>query len=157
MRAETRVRIDTAAGTIVVALDEQRAPKTVANFLRYVDSQRYTGGQFHRTVKTSPDNQPKKLVKINVIQAQPLPGSGGFDPIPLERTSVTGLHHEDGTISRARTGPDSAQGQFFICIGPQPELDFGGKRNADQQGLAAFGKVVEGMEVARKIQMSSAV
>ena len=77
-------------------------------------------------------------------------------PIPLERTSVTGIRHLDGTVSMARNGPDTATRDFFICIGPQPELDFGGKRNPDGQGFAAFGQVVTGMEVVRKIQSAPA-
>jgi len=76
----------------------------------------------------------------------------GFPAIALERTNVTGLLHKNGVISMARGGPDSATNQFFICIGDQPELDFGGKRNADGQGFAAFGRVVIGMDVVEAIQ-----
>jgi peptidyl-prolyl cis-trans isomerase A (cyclophilin A) len=77
-----------------------------------------------------------------------------FPAIPLERTSVTGLKHLDGTLSMARAAADTAKSSFFICIGNQPELDFGGKRNADGQGFAAFGRVISGMDVVRKIQAS---
>jgi peptidyl-prolyl cis-trans isomerase A (cyclophilin A) len=156
LSAETRVRIDTTLGVIVVSLDEKRAPKTVANFLRYVDAGQYNGGRFHRTVKVAPDNQPVNSVKIEVIQGGPAVGQTAFPPIALERTSVTGLKHIDGAISMARGGPDTATGDFFICIGAQPELDFGGKRNADGQGFAAFGKVLSGMEVVQKIQQAPA-
>ena len=62
-----------------------------------------------------------------------------------------GIKHIDGAISMARDGPDTATGDFFICVGAQRELDFGGKRNPDGQGFAAFGRVVKGMEVVRKI------
>jgi peptidyl-prolyl cis-trans isomerase A (cyclophilin A) len=79
-----------------------------------------------------------------------------FPPIKLERTRDTGLAHKDGTISMARDGPDTATSDFFVCIGDQPELDFGGKRNPDGQGFAAFGKVVKGMEVVKKIQAAPA-
>jgi peptidyl-prolyl cis-trans isomerase A (cyclophilin A) len=79
-----------------------------------------------------------------------------FPPIPLERTSETGLSHKDGTISMARGDPDTATSDFFICVGDQPELDFGGKRNPDGQGFAAFGKVVRGMNVVRLIQTARA-
>jgi peptidyl-prolyl cis-trans isomerase A (cyclophilin A) len=75
-----------------------------------------------------------------------------FPPIKLERTRDTKLAHKNGTISMARDGPDTATSDFFICIGDQPELDFGGKRNPDGQGFAAFGKVIKGMEVVKKIQ-----
>src|SRR5262249_24598311 len=79
-----------------------------------------------------------------------------FAPIKLERTSVTGVKHVDGAISMARDGPDTATGDFFLCVGDQPELDFGGKRNPDGQGFAAFGRVVEGMDVVRAINASKA-
>ena len=73
-------------------------------------------------------------------------------PIRHETTKETGLKHLDGTLSMARMEPGTASTEFFICIGDQPELDFGGRRNPDGQGFAAFGKVVEGMDVVRKIQ-----
>ncbi|HUR36217.1 MAG TPA: peptidylprolyl isomerase, partial [Terriglobales bacterium] len=76
----------------------------------------------------------------------------GMEPIALERTTATGLKHVDGAISMARDGPDTATSDFFLCVGPQPELDFGGKRNPDGQGFAAFGRVTKGMDVVRKIQ-----
>ena len=144
------VTIATEIGSIDVEIDTVHAPATAANFLRYVDAGLYDGGQFHRTVK--PDNQPGNAVKIEVIQAGPREGTTGFAPIALERTSATGLAHLDGTISMARGEPDSATSDFFICIGDQPSLDFGGKRNPDGQGFAAFGRVVRGMEIARRIQ-----
>ena len=74
-----------------------------------------------------------------------------FPPIPLERTSQTGILHTDGAVSMARGGPDTATHSFFICIGDQPSLDYGGMRNPDGQGFAAFGTVVAGMEVVRAI------
>lgn len=152
--AATRVTIETDLGAIEVEIDEARAPATAANFLRYVDVGRYNGGRFHRTVK--PDNQPASPVKIEVIQGGAVPESPGWAAIALERTSVTGLRHVDGAISMARSGPDTATSDFFICLGAQPELDFGGKRNPDGQGFAAFGRVVAGMDVVRKIQRAPA-
>jgi peptidyl-prolyl cis-trans isomerase A (cyclophilin A) len=146
------VVIQTEKGEIVVEVDKGKAPATAANFLRYVDAKRFDAGLFHRTV--TPDNQPTDKVRIQVIQAGVSAENAkkAFDPIKLERTSKTGLKHEDGTISMARDGPDSATFDFFICIGAQPELDFGGKRNPDGQGFAAFGRVVKGMDVVKKIQ-----
>ena len=91
------------------------------------------------------------------IEADPSRTSEFAPPIPLERTSTTGLRHLDGTLSMARDAPDTARDSFSICIGDQPELDFGGKRNPDGQGFAAFGKVVKGMDVVRKIQAAPAV
>jgi peptidyl-prolyl cis-trans isomerase A (cyclophilin A) len=147
------VAIETSLGEIRVALDPVRAPVTTANFLRYVDEHFYDDTSFYRTVR--PDNQPDNPVKIEVVQGGLDDESGaGYGPIPLERTSVTGVKHLDGTISMARAAPDTASSEFFICLGDQPELDFGGKRNPDGQGFAAFGRVVAGMDVVRKIHRS---
>ena len=149
-----RVLVQTELGDIVVEVDQAKAPNTAANFLKYVDAGHYNGGIWHRTVKL--DNQPESTVKIEVIQAGVNPefAKSGFAPIALERTSVTGLLHKDGAISMARGMPDSATSGWFICINDQPSLDFGGARNPDGQGFAAFGRVVKGMDVARKIQMA---
>jgi peptidyl-prolyl cis-trans isomerase A (cyclophilin A) len=97
---------------------------------------------------------PNDAIAIEVIQGGINPARSGElnPPIALERTSETGLRHLDGTISMARLTPDSAVSDFFICINDQPELDFGGRRNPDRQGFAAFGSVEEGMEVVRTIQ-----
>jgi peptidyl-prolyl cis-trans isomerase A (cyclophilin A) len=143
-------------GDIEVELDVVHAPVTTANFLHYVKAGFYQGGLFHRTVTLQ--NQPQSAVKIEVIQAgiNPRHAKDVLPPIALERTNKTGLHHLDGTISMARGVADSADTDFFICIGDQPELDFGGKRNPDGQGFAAFGQVVRGMDVVRKIQSSAA-
>ena len=118
--ATVLVTIVTTLGSIHVALDDERAPKTVANFLWYVHHGAFDGGRFHRTVTTHPDNQPHNRVKIDVIQATNAPG---WDkrlrpPVAFEPTSRTGIHHRDGTISMARDpGLDTAQTDFFICIG----------------------------------------
>ena len=147
-----RVRVQTELGDIVIEVDPLRAPLTTANFLKYVDGGHYDGGVFHRTVKM--DNQPESTVKIEVIQASVNPDRAkeGFAAIPLERTSVTGILHKDGVVSMARGAPDSATSGWFVCINDQPSLDFGGNRNPDGQGFAAFGRVITGMDVVRKIQ-----
>jgi peptidyl-prolyl cis-trans isomerase A (cyclophilin A) len=149
-----RVLVQTELGDIEIAVDAAHAPATAANFLRYVDDGQYDGGTFHRTVKM--DNQPDNLVKIEVIQAgvRTEKAKEGFPAIPLERTSVTGVLHKDGAVSMARGAPDSATSGWFICINDQPSLDFGGTRNPDGQGFAAFGRVVRGMDVVRKIQQA---
>jgi cyclophilin family peptidyl-prolyl cis-trans isomerase len=153
---QVRVLIQTEKGSIEVELDAARAPGTVANFLRYVDGHFYDGGRFHRTVTF--DNQRQDKVKIQVIQAGINPGRAKeeFPPIKLERTRDTDLRHKDGTISMARDGPDTATSDFFICIGDQPELDFAGRRNPDGQGFAAFGRVIRGMDVVRRIHHAAA-
>lgn len=149
-----RVLIETELGEIEVELDLANAPVTTENFLRYLDAGRYNGGGFNRSVRL--DNQARDDVLIEVIQAGPNPEfrRRGFPPIELERTRDTGLKHLDGTLSMARGGPDTASSGFFICINDQPSLDFGGDRNDDGQGFAAFGHVIRGMDVVRKIHQS---
>ena len=151
---EVSVRLETAAGNIDLSIDVGRAPVTGANFLKYVDAGFYNGGIFNRAVR--PDNTVRHDVKIEVIQVQidRARRSEQFPPIPLERTSVTGLKHLDGVLSMARNGPDTATASFSIVIGNQPEMDFGGKRNPDGQGFAVFGRVVGGMDVVKAIQAS---
>lgn len=149
-----RVRIETEVGTLVAEVFPDRASITATNFLRYVDSSYYNGGSFFRTVRM--DNQPKSPVKIEVIQGDihPWQSNFSFPAITLERTNQTGLKHKNGALSMARGGPDSATSSFFICVGDQPELDFGGKRNPDGQGFAVFGQVVEGMDTVLRIHQS---
>jgi peptidyl-prolyl cis-trans isomerase A (cyclophilin A) len=155
-QSNPRVRVQTELGDIVLELDAKRAPNTTANFLKYVDAGHYDGGTFHRTVRM--DNQPESPVKIEVIQAGVVADKAkqGFPALALERTSVTGILHTDGVVSMARTTPDSATSGWFITINNQPSLDFGGARNPDGQGFAAFGRVVTGMDVVRKIQAAPA-
>ena len=154
--AKPLVLIQTTLGDIEVELDAERAPITTKNFLRYALEGLYADGAFHRTVTLA--NQPDDTVKIEVIQASANPAREKefLPPIPLERTRDTGLRHVDGAISMARDGPDTARDEFFICIGDQPELDFGGRRNPDGQGFAAFGRVIKGMEVVRRIHQQPA-
>jgi peptidyl-prolyl cis-trans isomerase A (cyclophilin A) len=151
-----RVLIETDAGEIEATIDTVHAPITAANFLKYVDARLFDGGRFFRTVR--PDNQVEKPVKIAVIQAEANRERRKefFPAIPLERTNTTGLSHNDGTLSMARAAPDTARDSFSICVGDQPSLDFGGQRNPDGQGFAAFGHVIRGMDVVRTIQMSPA-
>jgi cyclophilin family peptidyl-prolyl cis-trans isomerase len=151
-----RIQIETGMGNIEAELFAEEAPETVRNFLRYVQDGLYSGGRIFRTVTL--DNQPDDEVKIEVIQmeANPAKEEKFYPPIALERTSKPGLEHRDGTLSMARSTPDSAQHSFSICIGDQPELDFAGKRNPDGQGFAAFGRVTKGMDIVKKIQNSPA-
>ncbi len=148
------VVLETEAGKITLEVDVAHAPITGANFLKYVDGKFYDGGRINRSVR--PDNTTRHDVEIQVIQLQSNPArkSELSAPIPLERTTVTKLSHLNGTISMARDGPHTATSSFFITIGDQPSLDFGGKRNADGQGFAAFGRVTAGMDVVKKIQTS---
>jgi peptidyl-prolyl cis-trans isomerase A (cyclophilin A) len=147
------IKIETDFGPLQIELYPDKAPVTVSNFLRYVDENRYDDFHFYRVVHLG--NQPDNDVKIEVIQ-----GGLGFDKHPMElpsitheTTDITGIKHEDGTISMARLEPGTASSEIFICINAQPELDFGGRRNPDGQGFAAFGKVISGMAVIREIQL----
>ncbi len=151
--ANPRVIMKTELGDITLEVFLDKAPVTAANFLRYVDENRYTDSLFYRVVTM--DNQPNNDIRIEVIQG----GQGRsshplrLDPISHETTEMTGIYHKDGTISMARSDPGSASSEFFICVNDQPELDFKGKRNPDGQGFAAFGRVIQGMDVVRRIQL----
>jgi peptidyl-prolyl cis-trans isomerase A (cyclophilin A) len=146
------VQMQTSAGNITLELYPDAAPLTVANFLNYVGGHFYDQGSFYRAVRT--DNQAQNNIRIEVIQgglnqeSEDLP----FEPIAHETTADTGIRHTNGVISMARLQPGTASSEFFICINDQPELDFGGMRNPDGQGFAAFGRVVSGMNVVRAIQ-----
>ena len=144
--------IKTPFGEITAELYAKKAPITVNNFLSYIKQNRYNECHFYRVVH--PDNQPNNKIRIEVIQ-----GGLGIDkhpkelePISHESTNKTGVIHKDGTISMARIEPGTASSEFFICINDQPELDYGGKRNPDGQGFAAFGQVVKGMDLVKNIQ-----
>lgn len=146
----TTCTIETSLGVIEIKLYPEKAPKTVANFLKYVDSGRYTNSSFFRAC--TPANEADRDIKIEVIQGGDMPTEKEMDPIDIETTEQSGLLHQDGTLSMARDTPNSATCSFFICIGAQPSLDFGGARNPDGQGFAAFGQVTKGMNVVLEIQ-----
>ncbi len=144
-RTET-VALETAQGTIRIAVEVERAPVTAANFLRYVREKRLDGASFYRALRLTPDgtygliqgglkNDPKRVLP----------------PIAHESTAKTGLSHVDGAISMARAAPGSAQGDFFIIIGGLPALDAQASGEGDIAGYAVFGRVIEGMEVAKAI------
>lgn len=151
--ALVRVRVETALGDIDMALDAEHAPISTANFLKYVDGGFYEGGRFHRA--TRPETYNPVLPNrppMRVIQAGIKPGAQpGIAPIPLERSSATGIRHTKGAVSMARGGPDTATSDFFIVLEDDPTLDFGWKRFDDGQGAAAFGHVTRGFEIAQKI------
>ena len=145
--------METSLGTITLQLFPKKAPTTVKNFLSYIEQNRYDECHFYRVVHSR--NQPENKILIEVIQ-----GGLGIDKHPLElkaikheNTAQTNILHKNGTISMARIEPGTASSEFFICINDQPELDYGGKRNPDGQGFAAFGQVLKGMEIVKKIQM----
>ncbi|MEO6290931.1 MAG: peptidylprolyl isomerase [Ginsengibacter sp.] len=150
---EPTVKIETNFGNILVELYPEKAPKTVAAFLSYVDSGVYKGSSFYRVLKE--EDQPSNAFKSELIQGGiwqtknkiqlALPG------IPHETTKQTGILHKNGTISLARSEPGSASTEFFIVIGDQPAYDYEGDANADRQGFAAFGKVIKGMEYIKQI------
>lgn len=148
------VEIETEEGGFRVGIDAARAPLTASNFLAYLDAGFLDSATVYRIVTLA--NQPADTAhKIEVIQwGWGVPGDGReppFPPVPHEPTSMTGLRHLDGTVSLARREPGSGGQGFFICIGDQPELDEGGGRNPDRAGFAAFGRVLAGADVVRRI------
>jgi len=144
------VALDTTVGEIDVVVFADNAPLSAADFLRYVDRGLYHGAAFYRVVRADND---RGTPKIEVIQGGLLDEAKALPPIAHETTRDTGIAHLDGTLSLARGAPGTGGGAaFFICVGDQPALDFGATRNPDGQGFAAFGRVVRGMDVVRKIQ-----
>lgn len=140
--AAPKVALVTTEGTIVVALEPKRAPITTANFLHYVDTHRFDGTTFYRAARG------KGNPKVGLVQGgidHNLPKS--YFPIAHEPTNKTGLRHVDGTLSMARNEVGSAMGDFFICVGAAPGLD----ASPGYPGYAAFGHVVSGMDVAKRI------
>ena len=148
------VVLETELGAIEIELFTKQAPASTGSFLTFVDEGRYEGEGFNRVVR--PDNDNGNPV-ISVIQG------GVLDPLMFrendlvkhETTQQTGIKHLDGVVSLARSGASGSGAMFFICIGDQPSLDFGGARNADGQGFAAFGRVTSGMDVVRAINQKT--
>ena len=143
--SKPRVAIQTDHGTIVVELEDKKAPITSANFLRYVDAHKYDGGTFYRASKT------KGVKGAGSIQGGPPDRVRRFAPIAHESTRQTGIKHRAGTISMARNAPGTATCDFFICATPQPYLDAQPGGKGDNEGFAAFGGVVQGLDVVKKI------
>lgn len=147
--AQTRVVLETELGAITIEVYEDRAPLSSASFLAYVDAGYYDGAAFYRVVTLENDNGSPL---IEVIQGGVTDEARQLPPVEHETTQETGIVHEDGVISLARSDPGTASGEaFFICIGDQPALDYGATRNPDGLGFAAFGRVIEGMDVVRAI------
>jgi peptidyl-prolyl cis-trans isomerase A (cyclophilin A) len=146
------VLIKTELGEIEVEIYQDKAPITASHFLKNTDEEIYNNACFYRVVRL--DNQPENDIKIEVIQAGLFHDSivDRMPTIKHETTQQTGILHKNGVISMARLEPGTACTEFFICIGDQPDLDFGGNRNTDKQGFAAFGKVIKGMNLVKEIQ-----
>ncbi len=144
-----RVALTTSKGVIVIELASDKAPISCENFLHYTRTGRLDGTSFYRASKAG-DDPPTGLIQGG-------PGTDGsrlFPPIAHESTLKTGLRHVDGTVSLARLEPGTATCDFFICIGAQPYLDADPSQSGDNLGFAAFGQVVEGMDVVRAILVS---
>ncbi len=151
--ANPHIEIQTKLGGIEVELYPDKAPKTVAAFLSYIDSGFYKNASFYRVLNQ--DNQPSDAFKAELIQGGLFQSNykrfASIPGIEHETTKQTGVLHTDGAISLARLAPGTASTEFFICIGDQPGFDYGGENNPDKQGYAAFGKVVKGMNIVRII------
>jgi peptidyl-prolyl cis-trans isomerase A (cyclophilin A) len=146
------VCIQTELGNIRLQLETEKANLTAQNFLGYITRGDFTNSYFYRVVHQK--NQDHQAIKIAVIQ-----GGLGMNSHPKKGATIahqttleTGIKHLNGTISMSRLEPGSAHSEFFICIGDQPELDYGGQRNPDGQGFAAFGQTIEGFEIILEIQ-----
>ncbi len=140
-----RVTITTGRGVILVELEAEKAPLTSANFLRYVAAGKYDGGSFFRAARTP------RAPREGTIVGGPAPRTHPFPPIAHESTTQTGLRHTTGTLSLGRFAPGSATDNFFICASPEPYLDAHPGAKGDNLGYAAFGQVVQGLAVVRKI------
>lgn len=152
--AEPTIDIETYYGDIIVELYPEKAPKTVAAFLSYIDSGYYKNTSFYRVLKK--EDQSMNATKTQLIQGglwqtkfkkqQTIPG------IPLETTQQTGILHTEGVISLARNeDPNSGNTEFFICMDDEPDYDYGGDASPDKKGYVTFGKVIDGMKYVRQI------
>lgn len=148
---EPHVIINTRLGDIEIELYPDKAPKTVAAFLSYVDSGLYKHASFYRVLKTDemPTDFNTGIIQGGLYQAKE---KMNIKPIVHESTKQTGLSHTNGAISFASLGAGTATTEFFICIGDQLTLDAGASGTADGEGYAVFGKVFKGMSIVRKIQ-----
>ena len=136
------VALETSLGRIVIALDKGRAPLTTANFLHYVDSRRFDGEVFYRSMKMGDGGLIQGGIQSDSRKL--------FAPVEHEPTTRTGIHHTAGTVSMANAGAGTARSDFFIMLGDTPYFDADSK-DGDGVGFAAFGHVVEGMDVVKKI------
>lgn len=144
--ATVLVTLQTGEGPIVLELEKERAPITTANFLRYVDQKRFDGITFYRAINMA---ENFGLVQAGVTQMKP--GQKLLPPIAHEPTTQTGLTHKTGTVSMARGAQGTARSDFFITVGDMSSLDAHPDQPGDNAGFAAFGHVVEGMDVVLKI------
>ena len=146
-----RVKFTTDLGDIIIEVYKDKAPKSAADFLYYVDNGLYDGQGFYRAVRpeTDPLHMGMEIIQGGRLDQEPITAA-----IDHETTKMTGLSHTDGAVSLARDEPGTGSAAyFFVSIGDNSFLDYGGKRNPDGQGYAVFGKVVKGMDVVRAIQM----
>jgi peptidyl-prolyl cis-trans isomerase A (cyclophilin A) len=147
----SRVRIETALGDLEIELSEREAPASAGYFLADVRAGLYDGSSFFRIVTLS-NQSAEKHRRIAVIQGGLRHEREDMPPvIAHETTAMTGLRHLKGTVSLARLAPGAVYHSFFICLRDEPVLDFGGARNPDGQGFAAFGRVAAGFDVVQAI------
>jgi peptidyl-prolyl cis-trans isomerase A (cyclophilin A) len=144
--ALVRVALKTTKGVITLDLNAGKAPITTRNFLHYVDLKLYDRSSFYR-VSHVPNQLEHGLLEGGLQGDR----TKVLKPIAHESTLVTGLTHKDGTISMARLAPGTARADFFIIVGDQPSFDADPKADGDKDGFAAFGQVVDGMDVVQAI------
>jgi peptidyl-prolyl cis-trans isomerase A (cyclophilin A) len=166
-----KIGIETSMGQIFAEIYDDKAPKTAAYFMRYVDDGFYNGAKIYRSLRR--DNQDASSTKIDIVEmghcndyydrilrfgmseGEEYDETLGFQPpypkISVETTEQTGITHENGTLSLGRDTVDQVDTNVFICIGSQSDLDFNGKRHPDGYGFSAFGRIVEGMDIVEEI------
>ena len=140
--------MQTSLGDIHIEIAVDSAPVTGTNFLRLAEGGHLDGAGFYRVVRPDNDNGTPT---VSFVQGGVQHRGSPFPAIPHETTETTGLRHVDGAVSMARAGVGTASSEFFISVGAQPSLDFGGARNPDGQGFAVFGRVTDGMDVVHRI------
>ena len=150
---EPHIIIETSIGNIEAELYPAKASQTVAAFLSYVKKGLYKESSFYRVIKIEglPAEYNSGLIQGGIYKSNPTQLSK-LAGVKHESPKVTGLSHVSGTISLARTLPGTGRSEFFICIGDQVQFDSSRRTNPDGLGYAAFGKVIKGMPVVRKIQ-----
>ncbi|MBB3859262.1 peptidyl-prolyl cis-trans isomerase A (cyclophilin A) [Novosphingobium hassiacum] len=147
--ATVRVVLTTEMGPIVVEVDVARAPVSATNFVRYAETKRFDGVVFYRAMHLAWGEQPNGLIQAGT-RGDP---RRNLPPIAHEPTNVTGILHKVGTLSLARLAPGTAAGDFSIMVSDQPGLDAQPESSDPEAkaGYAAFGQVIEGMDVVKAI------
>lgn len=146
------VKVETTHGDIFIEVYDAAAPITAKHFLNEVDKGTYVNTKFYRVLQSDPGG----TYNTGILQGGVYGSTLVVDKIQHEATNTSKLTHTNGTVSMARLEPGTASSEFFICIGDQSSLDYGRRGTEDSLGMAAFGKVIEGMDVVKSIHSEAA-